>query len=541
MADAINGVGLSDSFDPLSAYDEYGRRVKPPKYTRAEMNAMAEAARKADPNVVRGAIYDAVKGMGGDAGAASLASTVGSFMPVVGDLQDAEDSARAFKSGDYLTGALLAGALLAPGAAGALVKGGKKAAKGAAKTVAKEAAQETGERASRLNVNSLLRSEDGQANAVKSYLDGGFKPSDAPVKVAITPDGKPYLVDGYHRAEWALRDGDGTVPVEYVDFDKIKTLYDNERSFLPAQDALQPKGIRAYHGSPHDFDRFDMSKIGTGEGAQAYGHGLYFADSEDVARSYRDTLSQRGAIGAKNIVRPDNVSDDEFNVVSSSLGRFWGRWDPSELVGQMRKRASEIDETRRYVSQLVERRKELRDARPDLDDGMFAKMDEGIAHYQNAVSQMEEYQKAANIIESRGGIDAFVPKGRMYEVNINANPDDFLDWDKPFSQQPQVEKLVQQWVNKGQIFPPEPEETAGQVVKGLYGGDWQQKEFLRAGIPGIKYLDGMSRSAGEGSRNYVVFDDALIEIVRKYGIAAAVASGVISEEMARQMQAQGDI
>jgi len=31
--------------------------------------------------------------------------------------------------------------------------------------------------------------------------------------------------------------------------------------------------IRAYHGSPHDFERFDASKIGTGEGAQAYWHG----------------------------------------------------------------------------------------------------------------------------------------------------------------------------------------------------------------------------------------------------------------------------
>ena len=42
-------------------------------------------------------------------------------------------------------------------------------------------------------------------------------------------------------------------------------------------------GIKAYHGSPHDFDRFDLSKIGTGEGAQAYGHGLYFAENEGVA------------------------------------------------------------------------------------------------------------------------------------------------------------------------------------------------------------------------------------------------------------------
>ena len=37
--------------------------------------------------------------------------------------------------------------------------------------------------------------------------------------------------------------------------------------------------IRAYHGSPHDFERFDTSKIGTGEGAQSYGHGLYFAEN----------------------------------------------------------------------------------------------------------------------------------------------------------------------------------------------------------------------------------------------------------------------
>ena len=46
--------------------------------------------------------------------------------------------------------------------------------------------------------------------------------------------------------------------------------------------------ITAYHGSPHDFDRFDLSKIGTGEGAQAYGHGLYFAENEGVAKGYRD-------------------------------------------------------------------------------------------------------------------------------------------------------------------------------------------------------------------------------------------------------------
>ena len=50
---------------------------------------------------------------------------------------------------------------------------------------------------------------------------------------------------------------------------------------------VPPPGIVAYHGSPHSFDQFDTSKIGTGEGAQAYGHGLYMAGNEAVAQSYK--------------------------------------------------------------------------------------------------------------------------------------------------------------------------------------------------------------------------------------------------------------
>ena len=56
----------------------------------------------------------------------------------------------------------------------------------------------------------------------------------------------------------------------------------------PDQD--EDQGITAYHGSPHEFDQFDLSKIGTGEGAQSYGHGLYFAEAEPVAVGYRNKL-----------------------------------------------------------------------------------------------------------------------------------------------------------------------------------------------------------------------------------------------------------
>lgn len=43
-----------------------------------------------------------------------------------------------------------------------------------------------------------------------------------------------------------------------------------------------------YHGSPHKFSKFEMGRVGTGEGVQSYGHGLYFAENPNVARSYQN-------------------------------------------------------------------------------------------------------------------------------------------------------------------------------------------------------------------------------------------------------------
>jgi hypothetical protein len=106
--------------------------------------------------------------------------------------------------------------------------------------------------------------------------------------------------------------------------------YDPNQSF--AQNALNPAAIeqateiaggigtgaiRAYHGSPHSFDRFDLSKIGTGEGAQTYGHGLYFAEREPVARGYRDVLASR----------PTGLSDPGYDVAQYWLKESGGNSD----------------------------------------------------------------------------------------------------------------------------------------------------------------------------------------------------------------------
>lgn len=79
----------------------------------------------------------------------------------------------------------------------------------------------------------------------------------------------------------------------------------------------QAKFIEAWHGSPHDFDRFDINRIGSGEGAQSFGHGLYFAEQKGTAMFYRDALSQRvPTVNGRVIGRGDGKFDivDDFGV-----------------------------------------------------------------------------------------------------------------------------------------------------------------------------------------------------------------------------------
>ena len=59
--------------------------------------------------------------------------------------------------------------------------------------------------------------------------------------------------------------------------------------------------IELWHGSPHEFEKFQMSQIGTGEGAQAYGHGLYLAESRGVGEDYQRALGRFGTLDDKRL------------------------------------------------------------------------------------------------------------------------------------------------------------------------------------------------------------------------------------------------
>jgi hypothetical protein len=259
--------------------------------------------------------------------------------------------------------------------------------------------------------------------------------------------------------------------------------------------------IKAYHGSPHDFDKFDLSKIGTGEGAQAYGHGLYFAENEGVARNYRDALGAQAA--AKNGTNAESLAAEWLS---------WTKGDAKQALAIARSEA----------------------ARPDY----------GIPS--------ADLIKAVELLE-RGD---YKPPGRMYEVALHATPEQFLDWDHPIqppgvrakldeylANQPEHVSPVPEWRAVARKAEPLPKEIAGAAIYNRFAGAPENEiEYIRAGgnilqatkrmqeagIPGIRYLDQGSRGSGQGTHNYVVWSPELIEILRKYAAPPAIAAPALA-------------
>jgi len=261
-----------------------------------------------------------------------------------------------------------------------------------------------------------------------------------------------------------------------------------------ANAGLLSPGIRAFHGSPYDFDRFSTDAIGTGEGAQAYGRGLYFAENENVARDYRDKLTE------PRVQRAQSLLDKSGNDVDVAI----------------KNAKSEID-----------RLKSL-DLTPETGS---ARRDSLIALQEEKISELSSFKNSGEM-----------NKGRMYEVNIKAKPDELLDWDALLDEQPQavLEKLQKtdwwEFAEEGAY------DRAGARGDNPTGADllrWLEEDgseeaaiaLEQAGVKGIKYADAKTRhkSKDKQSSNYVVLNPNIIEISKKYGVTIPVAAAMLSQ------------
>lgn len=290
-----------------------------------------------------------------------------------------------------------------------------------------------------------------------------------------------------------------------------------------------PQYALAYHGTPkRGIEQFDWEKHQlTGEGAAAFGAGTYFTQTKDVAEDYRKKL----------------------NDPTASPRRFFQGQEvqpgtPEYHAGTLLDRSG---------ATLAGVRKEVRGWIANAKPG------ENVDHYKNVLSALDRAEK-------KGDFKRKNSQGQLYEVDI-PEADELLDWDKPLSQQPAgVREKLKDVINfddpqvigdekngygvflgRTYLFDGPYDDKAGAehalrsywrmpeaerlriVVENTTGADLYKlvssekgspeaaSQYLRSiGIPGHRYLDGMSRGKGEGSHNYVIYDDSRAKITKTF-------------------------
>jgi hypothetical protein len=322
----------------------------------------------------------------------------------------------------------------------------------------------------------------------------------------------------------------------FVEMDDLVKSYDGELQEIIVFEPTQIKSVynrgtfdennanvyfqAVYHGSPHVFDKFALSAIGTGEGAQAHGWGLYFAGNKETAECYREKLS-------RGIPRPDDVliyDGKEYLPGDKSIMR--------EALDYVNDRGSK-DKAARVLAKLKD------------DSEFYAKFWKDNEKYaaENKKSA-EHYAELLRIVEGLDPKKFTFKKGKLYEVEIPEN-DVLLNEDKTFSEQPEkVKNAVLALAEDNEILPEltTQEGRDNMTGRGIYesiarhfaylgtdqGGTapieiLNRTEYAKAaslelnkhGIKGISYdghLDGEC---------FVIFDDKAVDILNLYYQEAA--------------------
>lgn len=278
----------------------------------------------------------------------------------------------------------------------------------------------------------------------------------------------------------------------------------------------------AWHVSPHRFEKFSMNAIGSGEGAQVYGHGLYFAENPEVAQHYRDTLSTQSV---------------DVKGIDPVLQKYSDR-----RVLQHLNKAAEALADKGPDAVL---REALKQAQASLADYKSRRANMFIPDERRAVRRLEELS-AEEITLNRGA---------LYKVDVPEGSR-LLDYDKPLAEQsPRVRQALRDaglWpeykVSEGKGSSPvwlqtlvggkelaretfrteggaqnaAAEREKAPTIKGeeIYNHLSQyeldhaagaSERLRKAGIPGLQYLDQGSRADAEGTHNFVIWDDKEIK------------------------------
>ena len=385
-------------------------------------------------------------------------------------------------------------------------------AKGASFTV-KDLSEQEVKKAHDKTVKGFVRSKTAPKASVVARVAARKHEMLAPtVAEIIAEDGTKEFkrvpsVEVYTALAEARRQADPKAKIDDRLFYELASMSEKDYQEVLPLDSVESEMV-AFHGTPHTVDKFSMSKVGTGEGAQAYGHGLYFSSAKSVAEWYRDKLAEwqptvedmRDYFKPGNIVPAYGGQDRVVKFYEASDGSWTGMGEWAVEVRAVDENGNDIRGERNRIH--------------------------GTTPKKNNFERITGRKASA---------------GKLYQVDLAPAEDEYLLWDRPLSEQsekvkaalkPVLKNLQDQYDYAASLVRGGKSQNALELTgrdlyeRGLLQGgvdsnefkgkldDKGKSEYLHSlGIRGIKYLDGTSRGKGEGNFNYVIFNEDDISIL----------------------------
>ena len=274
----------------------------------------------------------------------------------------------------------------------------------------------------------------------------------------------------------------------------------------------------AWHGSPHDFDTFDLGAIGTGEGNQAHGWGLYFAKKKSVSRNYQKELSKRLGTTNPKLFKVE-IPDEKTMLDEDKYFKEQNKDIINKIVSavnnlEIDKRKALLDHYKEHPSYTTNKEYEkilgkIQSAKQDREY-----ISEALTNNVNKIKEKIAREAAAeygyNFDELKADNTFEMAKRLIGEINEKLSA---LEKEKEIEGAKEKTKEDKILESIGDTFTKTPY-TGRDVYVALskaFGGDKGASEFLNStGVKGITY-DGYT-----DGRCYVVFDDKAIKVIEKY-------------------------
>ena len=274
----------------------------------------------------------------------------------------------------------------------------------------------------------------------------------------------------------------------------------------------------AWHGSPHDFDTFDLGAIGTGEGNQAHGWGLYFAKKKSVSKNYQKVLSKRLGTTSPKLFKVE-IPDEKTMLDEDKYFKEQNKDIINKIVSavnnlEIDKRKALLDHYKEHPSYTINKEYEkiLGKIQSVKQDREY--ISEALTNNVNKIKEKIAREAAAeygyNFDELKADNTFEMAKKLIGEINEKLSA---LEKEKEVEGAKEKIKEDKILESIGDTFTKTPY-TGRDVYVALskaFGGDKGASEFLNStGVKGITY-DGYT-----DGRCYVVFDDKAIKVIEKY-------------------------